>query len=85
MTKFYRIRIGSGAYVKCVEIYNTGDGDILGMQPTFSADDAAVYDGDKAEVYCKELNNNKRYRQAKLTFNLEEATTCSKIWEDMCK
>lgn len=85
MTKFYRIRIGSGAYVKCVEIYNTGDGDILGMQPTFSANDAAVYEDDRATCYCKELNNNKRYRQAKLTFNLEEATTCSKIWEDMCK
>lgn len=47
----------------------------LEFMPTYSEDEAGIYEEDKAKKYCDGLNENKRYSEIGFEFELESVGT----------
>ena len=72
MDKVYRIKISNGLYVGYIIIDGNDKENWLSMMATLNICDSALYDEGKAKMYCKELNNNKQYKNLGISFTLEE-------------
>ena len=71
MEKIYRIKIDNLFYVKAIMFGASEDEDFIQFIPTIDITEAGWYPEDKAEFYCKELNENKKSKEVGLTFQLE--------------
>ena len=72
MDKVYRIKISNGLYVGYVIIDGNDEDNSLSMMVTYDINESALYDKDKAKIYCEELNNNRKYNDLGISFMLEE-------------
>lgn len=66
--KKYRIKLDNTLlYIKCVFISPEG----FEMGLAFGDDEIGIFEEDKAKTYCKELNDNKKYKEVNMYFSLE--------------